>query len=80
VYPLWYGTVERSNGNNTLGIGGRLMNFGNIAELFRVIVNGSTVHTSATYGVGQSVSINLAIDLSALTASTRRVWPSATAA
>lgn len=71
VYPLWYGTVERSNGNNTLRAYIRMANFGNVSESYRIIVNGTTVYTSPTIGVGQTVETTHAIDLSSQPAGVR---------
>lgn len=73
VYPLWWGAVERANGSNILNV--RIVPMlpasGNIAEYYRVKVNGSIVHTGAVMTAGQSRDDYLSIDLSALTAGTR---------
>jgi hypothetical protein len=71
VYPLWWGAVERANGSNILNIRIIYMNFGNVAEFYRVKVNGSTVHTSSTFGVGDTDDSYLSIDVSAFSASVR---------
>lgn len=52
TFPLYVGSIERSNGNNTLSFYLRIMNMGNISEYYTVSVNGSVVFTSPTYTVG----------------------------
>ena len=71
VYPLWYGAVERGNGSNILNIRILPMVMANIAEFYRVKVNGSTVHTGATMTVGGSRDDYLSIDLSSFSAGVR---------
>lgn len=71
VYPLWWGGVERANGANILNIRIVPMVIANVAEYYRVLVNGSIVHTGATMGPGTQRDDYLSIDLSAQAASTR---------
>lgn len=71
VYPLWWGAVEQANDSDVLNIRIIYMNFGNVAEFYRVKVNGSIVHTSATFGVGDTDDSYLALDLSGFSADTR---------
>lgn len=71
VYPLWWGGVERANGSNILNIRIVYLNMGNVAEYYRVKVNGTIVYTSATFGVGATNDSYLAIDLSSFTAGVR---------
>lgn len=71
VYPLWYGAVERANGNNTLNIRIMPMIMANQAEYYRVKVNGSIVYTGATMSAGQTRDDYLSIDLSSFSAGTR---------
>lgn len=71
TYPLWYGSVERSNGNTLLFITIRPMNMGNQAEVFKITVNGTVVYTSSSFGVGYAASYDLQLDLSGFAANTR---------
>lgn len=67
TYPIWWGAVERANGNNTLNAWVLPLTFGNVSESWRVVVNGSTVHSSSSFGSWQ----HLQLDLSAQAANTR---------
>lgn len=71
TYPLWWGSVERANGSNILNVRIAPTFIQNVATAYRVTVNGSTVHTSSTYTVGQTDDDYLSIDLSSFTAGTR---------
>jgi len=73
VYPLWYGGVERANGSNILNIRivAMLPAAGNVAEYYRVKVNGTIVSTGATMTAGQTRDDYLSIDLSSFTAGVR---------
>lgn len=71
TFPLYVGSVERANGNDTLSFYLRIMNFGNVAEYYTVSVNGSVVYTSATYTVGNVAETYHSISLSSFSAGAR---------
>lgn len=71
VYPLWWGAVERANGSNILNIRILPMIMANVAEYYRVKVNGSIVHTGATMTVGETRDDYLSLDLSSFSSGTR---------
>lgn len=72
VYPLWYGSVERSNGNDTMALPIIAWVLANVSETWRVKVDNTIVHTSAPLTAGDyDDHRDLEIDLSSFPANQR---------
>lgn len=70
TYVLWHGAVQRNYAGEVLKIKGHVQ-VNNTAEHYTVGLNGTTIVTSSTYGLGDVIPIDEAIDLSAYTAGAR---------
>lgn len=71
VYALWWGAVENANSADVLNIRIIAMVMANIAEYYRVKVNGTIVHTGAVMTAGETRDDYLAIDISGFATNTR---------
>lgn|GEM_PF-3546013 len=68
--PIWYGSAGRYYSNSTLVIAGVIQSLTTTGWNFKIVINGSTVYTSPTYGIGNQV-IRVTQSLSAYTLGTR---------